>query len=134
MSERAAAVCSTKQQLVGLWGRPLNCGPKHGTISEASLSHSRVIRRAALSRFVPLVEACSPPRLACTGTPTTSVFSLPGILQKEIHPLDNATVVLACSSLALALLTIALVREVRLRRALQRLLARLLAHFRGREP
>jgi hypothetical protein len=34
----------------------------------------------------------------------------------------------------LLLVTIALVREVRLRRALQRLLARLLAHLRGRKP
>ena len=35
--------------------------------------------------------------------------------------------------MALLVLTLALVREVRLRRALQRLLARLLAQFRGKE-
>jgi hypothetical protein len=47
--------------------------------------------------------------------------------------LNSAVVVLVSSSLALLVITIALVREVRLRKALQRLLARLLAHFRGKE-
>jgi hypothetical protein len=59
---------------------------------------------------------------------------LPKVLQKETCPLNNAIVVLVSSSLALLVITLALVREVRLRRALQRLLARLLAHFRGKEP
>jgi hypothetical protein len=56
---------------------------------------------------------------------------LPKVLQKETCPLNSAIVVLVSS---LLVITLALVREVRLRRALQRLLARLLAHFRGKEP
>ena len=60
----------------------------------------------------------------------TAAFSQ--FLRKETCPL-NITVVLASSSLALLVLAIALAREVRMRRALQRLLARLLAQFRGKE-
>jgi hypothetical protein len=55
------------------------------------------------------------------------------VLHKE-SPLDTSHVVLISSSLALLVLTLALLREVRLRRALQRLLARLLAHLRGKKP
>jgi hypothetical protein len=56
------------------------------------------------------------------------------VLHKETCPLDTSHVVLLSSSLGLLVLTLALVREVRLRRALQRLLARLLAHLRGKKP
>ncbi|HEV2971356.1 MAG TPA: hypothetical protein VGY55_15380 [Pirellulales bacterium] len=42
--------------------------------------------------------------------------------------MNTIVVVSVSSSLALRVVSIALVREVRLRRALQRLLARLLAH------
>ena len=48
--------------------------------------------------------------------------------------MNSTLVVLASSSFALLVITLALVREVRLRKALQRLLARLLAHFRGNKP
>jgi len=45
--------------------------------------------------------------------------------------LNTTIVVVGCSSLALVVVTLALVREARLRRALERLLARFLAHWRG---
>ena len=48
--------------------------------------------------------------------------------------MNTVSVVLVSSMLALLLVTLALAREVRLRRALERLLARLLAHIRGRKP
>jgi hypothetical protein len=63
-----------------------------------------------------------------------AALSRPEVLHKETCPLDTSHVVLVSSSLGLLVLTFALVREVRLRRALQRLLARLLAHFRGKKP
>lgn len=45
----------------------------------------------------------------------------------------NTYIVLACMSLALVLAVIALLREARLRRALQALLRRLLLHWRGHD-
>jgi hypothetical protein len=46
------------------------------------------------------------------------------------HLLNTTILVLGSTSLAITFLVLALVREVRLRRALQRLLAKLLAHWR----
>jgi hypothetical protein len=54
--------------------------------------------------------------------------------KKEASPLNYSEVVVVTSSLGVVVVTLALVREVRLRKALQRLLARLLARLRGKEP
>jgi hypothetical protein len=51
-------------------------------------------------------------------------------LSKGDHLLNTTIFALGSTSLAITLLVLALVREVRLRRALQRLVAKLLAHWR----
>jgi hypothetical protein len=68
------------------------------------------------------------------GSAFVAAPSQPSSLSEGDPPIETVVVVLVSSSLALLVVTIALVREVRLRRALQRLLARLLAHWRGKEP
>ena len=63
--------------------------------------------------------------------PTRSAFRRSSdSLNKGGHLLNTTIVALGSTSLAITLLVVALVREVRLRRALQRLLAKLLAHWR----
>jgi hypothetical protein len=47
--------------------------------------------------------------------------------------LNITLVVVGSTSLAIAVLVLALVREIRLRRGLERLLARLLAHWRNHD-
>jgi hypothetical protein len=63
-----------------------------------------------------------------------AALPIPRSCTKEIYPLDTSRIVLVSCSVGLLVLALALVREVRLRRALQRLLARLLAHIRGKKP
>jgi hypothetical protein len=102
------------------------------------IKHETGISRLRLNpnRFYLHFAACVPP--AAGGffdAPSRRLRRLPSqsLTEGEL-PIDSAIVVLVSSSLALLVITLALVREVRLRRALQRLLSRLLAHFRGKEP
>jgi hypothetical protein len=80
---------------------------------------------------------------ACSQHPAALFFVVPRLrakllvptsYTKEIYALETPYIVLVSGSLGLLVLTLALVREVRLRRALQRLLTRLLAHIRGKKP
>ena len=58
------------------------------------------------------------------------IDTLPFLSIKGDHLLNTTIFVLGSTSLAITFLVLALVREVRLHRALQRLLAKLLAHWR----
>jgi hypothetical protein len=64
-------------------------------------------------------------------TPLAAFVFFFGPTQKGVRPLDAIIVPIATCTLTTLLVCLALVREVRLRRALQKLLARLLNHWRN---